>query len=163
MAEPQELLPRPAGFRISELVLVLVILMGLGLVFMPKLYEDRREDNERQAQDVLRMIGSAQQSWRMATGEWAEFFRLQFTPGNQPNNLEPFLPFLPFLPFSANFAHYGGYRFQELTDGLGRPTGCRAEPTTPPFSGEHSFELAYGESEVIQLAPLSPNSETALQ
>jgi type II secretory pathway pseudopilin PulG len=160
MAEPQNNHSRPVGFRISELVLVLVILMGLGLVFMPKLYDDRREDNERQAQDVLRMIGSAQQSWRIATGEWAELYRLQFTPGHDPSNLEPFLPF---LPFSADFAHYGGYRFQELTDGLGRPTGCRAEPTTPPFSGERSFELAYGESQPVQLAPLSPNSDTALQ
>ncbi len=150
MAEPQDTASRPAGFRISELVLVLVILMGLGLVFMPKLYDERREDNERQAQDMLRMIGSAQQSWRLATGEWAEFFRLQFTPGNDPSNLEPSLPF---MPFSADFAHYGGYRFQELTDGLGRPTGCRADPTTPPFSGEHSFELAYGESEPVPLRP----------
>jgi type II secretory pathway pseudopilin PulG len=150
MAEPQDTPSRPAGFRISELVLVLVILMGLGLVFMPKLYDERRKDNELQAQDMLRMIGSAQQSWRLATGEWAEFFRLQFTPGWDPSNLEPFLPF---MPFSADFAHYGGYRFQELTDGLGRPTGCRADPTTPPFSGEHSFELAYGESEPIRLRP----------
>lgn len=160
MPEPNEALPRPAGFRISELVLVLVVLIGLGLVFMPKLYDDRRSDNERQAQDVLRMIGSAQQSWRLATGEWAEFFRLQFTPGLDPSELEPFLPF---LPISADFAYYGGYRFQELTDGLGRPTGCRAEPTTPPFSGERSFEIAYGESEPVQLAPMSPNSDTALQ
>ena len=135
---------------------MIVVLVALGLVVLPSRYDDRRADNERQAQDVLRMIGSAQHSWRAATGEWAELYRLQWAPGDA-SDLEPFLPW---LQVSSDFAHYGGYRFQELTDGLGRPIGCLAQPNTPPFSGERSFEVLYGDPTVLVDGP---NSASALQ
>lgn len=137
-----------------------MILVGLGLVFMPKVYEDRRSDNERIAQDMLRMIASAQQGFVATEGKYAELFRLQFAPGRESNELEPMLPF---LPASADFAHYSGYTFQEVTDGLARPIGCTAEPRTPPFSGERVFEIRYGETEPVMVGYMDVNRAVALQ
>lgn len=151
---------RPAGFRLSELVLLLVILLALGLVLMPAQYDDRRSDNERNAQDMLRMIATAQESFRAVEGQYAELFRLQFAPGREPNELEPMMPF---LPASADFAHYGGYTFQEVTDGLARPIGCIAEPRTPPFSGERVFEIRYGETDPVLVGYMDVKRAVALR
>ena len=49
MADPVVLPSRSNGFRLSELVLLIVVLLALGLVLMPRFYDDRRADNERQA------------------------------------------------------------------------------------------------------------------
>lgn len=151
---------RAAGFRLSEFVLVLVILVGLGLIFMPKVYEDRRADNERMALSTLRMIASAQERFLAAEGQYVDLYRLRYSPGREANQLEPLLPF---LPVSADFAHYGGYTFQEVTDGLARPIGCLAEPRTPPFSGERVFEIRYGETEPAMIGYMDVNRAVALQ
>ena len=131
MADPVVLPSRSNGFRLSELVLLIVVLLALGLVLMPRFYDDRRADNERQAQDVLRMIASSQEVHRALDrrGEYVELYRLQFAPGEGANDLEPLMPF---LGVSADFAHYTGYRFQELTDGLARP-GRRRHKTKKNF------------------------------
>ena len=159
MPDPVSTPARPAGFRLSELVLLLVILMALGLVLMPSQYEDRSSDNERNAQDILRMIASAQERFRATEGQYAELFRLQFAPGREPNELEPMMPF---LPASADFAHYGGYTFQEVSDSLERPIGCIAEPRTPPFSGERVFEIRYGETEPVLVGYMDVKRSVAL-
>ena len=161
MADPVVLPSRSNGFRLSELVLLIVVLLALGLVLMPRFYDDRRADNERQAQDVLRMIASSQEVHRALDrrGEYVELYRLQVAPGEGANDLEPLMPF---LGVSADFAHYTGYRFQELTDGLARPVGCRAEPRTPPFSGKGVWEIRYGETEPQLVGYLDVNKELAL-
>lgn len=142
------------GFTILELIFSIGVLVALGAIVMPRMYDDRFADNERNAQDVLRMIHSAQLSWQDATGEWAELYRLQFAPGREPNELEPFLPF---LEASADNVYYGGYHFFELRDQAGNQLGCRAEPITPEFSGVRIFELAYSVGEVREV-PLAENS-----
>ena len=150
---------RPSGFRLSDFVLLLLVLVVLGLVFMPKLYGDRSADNERQAQDMLRMIAAAQEGLREVEGEYAQLFRLQFAPGREPNQFEPMLPF---LPASADFAHYGGYTFQEVRDNLKRPIGCIAEPRTPPFSGERVFKIRYGEIDPVFVGYMDAKRAIAL-
>lgn len=142
--------PSLAGFALPELILALSVLILAGVLVMPATYEDRRSDNERMAQDVLRMIGSAQHSWRQATGDWAELYELQYTPGGGPSDLEPFLPW---LPVSADAANYGGYRFTEVRDEAGRIIGCRADPITPPFSGRETFGVTYA-SLKLETGPL---------
>jgi len=153
MTDLTEQAPR-RGFTILELILSIGVLMVLGFLVMPRLYDDRFDDNERNAQDVLRMIHSAQLTWRDATGGWAELYRLQFAPGIEPNELEPFLPF---LQASADNVYYGGYHFFELRDRAGQPLGCRAQPITPEFSGKRIFELAYADGSVREV-PLAENS-----
>ena len=159
MSDPVSASVRPAGFRLSELVLLLVILIAFGLVLMPAQYGDRRSDNERNARDMLRMIATSQESFRAMEGQYAELFRLQFAPGREPNALEPMMPF---LPASADFAHYGGYTFQEVTDGLARPIGCIAEPRTPPFSGERVYEIRYGATDPVLVGYMDVKRAVAL-
>ncbi len=146
-----------SAFTLLELVALLLILGAVSALWLPGRYEHRLAANEHGAEEVLRMIQSAQACWLAERGRYAALGMLANAPDAdlpRVNQREALLPFLK--AGSHGRALYGGYEFSERRNDLGHPGGVLARPSQMGYSGRRVFLLEYAQGSLVEIEDPGP-------
>jgi len=74
---------RTAGFSLIELVIVMGILLVLATIAIPRLLDAEQRTREATAVSFLRHVQAAQETYRLATEEYADAFALLTALGQE--------------------------------------------------------------------------------